>query len=188
MTPLVWHNSSVEGLIEAASTRPLPSTFRPIHATDTEISQYAAHYTIEEDTGFRPGRPDATPGFLLSIVYDNDHDDVHAVDLGRHYRTQDNAKAAAERYEHTGDVYSCADHLRYRDVNLDAQFLPQDAEDDTTRPCLHLGGVQVYAYLHERTGQLVISVHLDTADAALLTNSGCVPVRVCVGDTTVFED
>jgi hypothetical protein len=186
MTALVWKNGA-GGLIEAASSRPLPQACWPLHATNALISTYRAHYAIEQDSGFRPGRADEDPAFLLSIAFASG-DDVHAVDLGRHFADLDDAKAAAGRYELTGDVFAGQDRLRRREFNLTAQFEPQTALDDTSRPCLHIGGVQLYAYFHEGTGQLIIAVDHATADAAVVVvdENGRLPMRISVGGTTVY--
>jgi hypothetical protein len=186
MNALVWQDRG-EGLIEAASNRPLPQAFWPVPATNALISTYrASSYVIEQDSGFRPGRADEDPAFLLSIVYASG-DDVHAVDLGRHFGDLDGAKAAAERYEQTGDVFAGEDRLRRHESNLTAQFEPQTTLDDTSRPCLHIGGVQLYVYFHERTGQLIIHADHDTADAAVLDENGHLPTRISAGGTTVHE-
>lgn len=47
-------------------------------------------------------------------------------------------------------------------ANETAQFLPMTDGGETERPCLVVGGVQVYAYFNE--GRLVVSVHVDTGD------------------------
>ncbi len=63
-------------------------------------------------------------------------------------------------------------------------FLPQ--VDDDGLPCLVVGGVQVYAYF--KGGELVIGAHYDTADDAVVNADGCVPTRVNIGGTDVFEE
>ena len=90
---LAWHDSRCEGLIEAASARPVPEPFD------------GAHYTIEHDSGFRPGRPNTEPVWLLTYVYEDQAGSAGEIDLGgdlgRH-PSLDAAKAAAARYEHDG--------------------------------------------------------------------------------------
>jgi hypothetical protein len=186
MTALVWHDAH-GGLIQAASRRPLPDAIWRAPAPSAPTSTYRAYYVIEHDSGFRPGRADEDPAFLLSIVYTDD-DQLHAgLDLGRHYLDVDEAKAAAARFEQTGDVFAGEDRLRRREINLTAVFEPQTARDETSRPCLHIGGVQLYAYLHERTGQLIIHARTDTADPAVLDTKGHLPMRISVGGSTVHE-
>lgn len=71
-------------------------------------------------------------------------------------------------------------------TNQAARFLPQAGED--SRPCIEVGGAVVFAYV--RDGVLVVSVDVDTASAAVFDVYGadrCVPVRVNVGDSVVFE-
>lgn len=185
MTALVWQDAH-GGLIEAASNRALPQACWPGPTTCAGIGTYNAHYVIEHDSGFRPGRPDQDPAFLLSIIWTNG-DNAHALDLGRHFLDLADAKAAADRYEQTGDVFAGEQRLRRREFNLTAQFEPQSARDDTSRPCLHIGGVQLYAYVHERTGQLIIHAHHATADPNILDDNGHLPTRITLGDTTVYQ-
>ncbi len=63
-------------------------------------------------------------------------------------------------------------------VNRAASFLPQT--EWHTRPCLTVGGVQIYGYFDE-SGTLVISVHLDDAEARFVRADATVPMTVIVG-------
>lgn len=73
-----------------------------------------------------------------------------------------------------------------RRVNLAARFLPQDPEDDDTRPCIEIDGIQVYVYF-DRAGKLTISAHFDAAEPETLDADGCVPTRVTLGAGDVFN-
>jgi len=98
---LTWTDGLCEGLLEAASSRPVPAPFT------------GAHYTIEEDSGFRPGvGPDTQPSWLLTFVYEDPDGDADTVDLGQH-QDLDAAKAAAERYEYElpGDIPAAPDSI-----------------------------------------------------------------------------
>lgn len=189
MTTLIWRDSRVEGLLEAASTAPRPESMWRA-AKDAEAAADSAHYTIEQDSGFRPGRPDQAPGFHLSLIFVTGGDDVGALDLGL-YRDLDAAKAAAERYEKTGSTASGGERKRrkkLRKLNRRVRFLPQDARNETARPGIEIGGVHVYAWFDERTGQLRVAVNYDTTNAAAIDEHGCVPTHVTVGGATVFEN
>ncbi|MFE0490108.1 hypothetical protein [Streptomyces griseoaurantiacus] len=67
-------------------------------------------------------------------------------------------------------------------ANLAACFTPQDAADETTRPCLVVDGVQVYAY--RKDGRLVVSLDLDTAQTT--REDGTVPMVITVAGREVF--
>jgi hypothetical protein len=49
-----------------------------------------------------------------------------------------------------------------RAINRAITFLPVDPADDTTRPCLVVAGVQVYAYV--RNGELIVSLDFDESE------------------------
>jgi hypothetical protein len=71
-------------------------------------------------------------------------------------------------------------------LNLGARFLPQREGEVYTRPCVEIGGVQVYVYFGG--GELRISTHYDTADPDVLTEMGTVPTRVSIGgDMEYFQ-
>ncbi|MBF6085193.1 hypothetical protein IU485_27855 [Nocardia cyriacigeorgica] len=76
-----------------------------------------------------------------------------------------------------------AEILRER-ANHTAKFLPGTEPD--TRPCIEVGGVQVYAYWDEMTGVLRVSVHLDEVEEQF-TQDSRVPVRIKVQDNTVYD-
>lgn len=67
-------------------------------------------------------------------------------------------------------------------ANRAAAFLPQKAEEgracieEEERPCLVVAGVPVFAYLHEESGTLRVSVEPETA----------VPIEVSIQGTIVF--
>lgn len=63
--------------------------------------------------------------------------------------------------------------------NAAAEFLPMDAADEASRPCLVVAGVQVYAYVED--GRLRISAHFDTSELGTAT-----PVTIAIGDRDVF--
>lgn len=76
-------------------------------------------------------------------------------------------------------------------INQRASFLPMtgdylDEDSDGSLPCLTVGGVQVYAYFEG--GELVVSVHYDTADDAVSNDKGCVPTRVVLGGEVVHYE
>ncbi|MGA5598332.1 hypothetical protein ACPCSE_29280 [Streptomyces cellulosae] len=85
------------------------------------------------------------------------------------------------------DGYGDAEALKGADeetrVNLTAAFMPQDPQDETTRPCVEIDGAQVYTY--RKDGVLRVSVDLDTAKT--VRDDGTVPMRISVGGSTVFE-
>lgn len=68
-------------------------------------------------------------------------------------------------------------------ANLTARFMPQDPHDSNTRPCLEIGGAQVYA--HRKGGRLVVGVDVDTAEGARA--DGAVPMVITVQGREVFE-
>jgi len=71
-------------------------------------------------------------------------------------------------------------------LNLAARFLPQREGEEFSRPCVEIGGVQVYVYFED--GELRISTHYDTADPDVLTEAGTVPTRVSIGgDMEYFQ-
>ncbi|MEW1677929.1 hypothetical protein AB0O47_32550 [Streptomyces noursei] len=69
--------------------------------------------------------------------------------------------------------------------NRAAHFLPQ--VDDDTKPCVVIGGAQVYAYVEPGAG-IVVLLHLDTGEIpdVLLSAKETVPVRVTVNGSDVF--
>jgi hypothetical protein len=76
-------------------------------------------------------------------------------------------------------------------INQRASFLPmtgpyRDEDGDGSLPCLMVGGIQVYAYF--KGGELVVSVHYDTADARITTDEGTVPTRVSLGGEDVHYE
>lgn len=71
-----------------------------------------------------------------------------------------------------------------RAVNLAAEFLPARAEEDLSLPAVRIGSVLVFAYIKD--GLLRVSVDLD--DAGDMEVNGGVPMRICVGGETVFEE
>lgn len=75
-----------------------------------------------------------------------------------------------------------------QDLNLSAQFLPMEPDDESTLPCVETGGAQVYTYWTKEDG-LCVSVHLDTGEIPeqLHNHDGTVPVQVTVNDETVFS-
>lgn len=72
------------------------------------------------------------------------------------------------------------------EVNHAANFIPEDVDGDSTKPCLALGGAQVYAYW-EPDG-LCVALHLDTGSitAGSPSAEGTVPVTVTINGDTVF--
>lgn len=70
-------------------------------------------------------------------------------------------------------------------LNYGVRFLPADPDDEGTKPCVEIGGVQVYVYATD--GRLVISAHFDTAEPPLLGGDGTVPVSVWMGGEEVFR-
>jgi hypothetical protein len=181
-TTLTWVDLRFAAVVRADSARPVEAPYT------------GSHYLIEEDDGFRPGSPNTAPAFLLRYIStDDEGDEAQDIDLGHHYPHLDAAKAAAERYEQTGDPFGGAQDLRLRNFNLTAEFAPQvlsrpGGGPTTNRPCIVVAGVQVYAYFDETTGQLVISAHYDSADETVLDDSGSVPTRVKLGPEIVFEE
>ncbi|SDT74204.1 hypothetical protein [Actinoplanes derwentensis] len=89
--PLTWTDSHSDDLIEAVSKRPHDAPYT------------GAHYTIEHDSGFRPGRPNERAQWHLDYVHEDDEGDADSIPLGR-YIDLDSAKAAAEEYEQTGQA------------------------------------------------------------------------------------
>ncbi|MFI9825266.1 hypothetical protein ACIHFC_33235 [Streptomyces sp. NPDC052013] len=79
------------------------------------------------------------------------------------------------------DAEACAE------ANSSAVFHAQEGPDDEGLPCIEIAGVLVFAYLDADRGAVRISVHLDTADEALVQDDGTVPVQVDVEDATVFD-
>ncbi|WNZ14891.1 hypothetical protein [Streptomyces sp. 11x1] len=72
------------------------------------------------------------------------------------------------------------------EFNRAASFLPQ--VDDDTKPCIVIGGAQVYAYVEPGVG-IVVSLHVDTGEipAALLSPQETVPVRITVNGSDVYS-
>jgi hypothetical protein len=95
MTTLTWRDA-YDDVMTADSAR------RPDESDTGEFT--GAHYMLEEDSGFRPGRPNVEPGFLLSFIYeDAEGDTFEETALGK-WPDLDAAKTAAERYEQTGST------------------------------------------------------------------------------------
>ncbi|GAA1614381.1 hypothetical protein GCM10009733_008230 [Nonomuraea maheshkhaliensis] len=82
--------------------------------------------------------------------------------------------------------YAFPDVERCAAANQAAAFLP--VRDAYTLPCLTIAGVQVYAYLDPKIGAVRVSVDLDTPGPGLCRSDSTVPVRVDIGDSTVFDD
>lgn len=68
-------------------------------------------------------------------------------------------------------------------LNRAARFLPMEAEDELSLPCIEVAGVLVFLYVKD--GVVRVSVDLDTAELA--DSKGLVPLEVTVQGTTVFE-
>jgi len=63
---------------------------------------------------------------------------------------------------------------------------PGDADEGL--PCVEIAGVLVFAYLDADREAVRVSVDLETADEQLVRANGTVPVRVDLGNSTVFSD
>lgn len=174
---LTWDKGSLPQYLVTTSARPLPDHRPP----------YTGAYYVIENTGCPSGSASKTPVFVLTYMFEGAHGDLDELPLGDCWPDLDTAKAAAERHEQTGDQYAGEPEAWFRHANLDARFLPQDARDETTRPCLLVGGVQVYAYFDEQTRQLVVSTHYDGAEGSAISGDGRVPTRVSIGGKVVFE-
>ncbi|MGK5677630.1 hypothetical protein [Actinoplanes sp. URMC 104] len=175
MTSLDWQPSS-DGYLEAASARPVPAPLT------------GSRYKIEELRGPKMLALVADPPpaeFELTLALERGQHDERDETLGT-YETLDAAKAAADRHEQTGDVAGRDEQAMRRDMNLNARFLPQTG-DEVTRPCIEVGGVQVYAYIDEATGQLRVSIDYDTAHPDLLIDDGELPTRIRVGGELTYE-
>lgn len=71
-------------------------------------------------------------------------------------------------------------------LNLGARFLPQLEDNEYSRPCIEIGGVQVYVYFGG--GELHVSTYYDTAHPDVQTEAGTIPTRVSVGgDMEYFQ-
>jgi len=70
-------------------------------------------------------------------------------------------------------------------ANLTARFMPQDPQDENTRPCVGVGGAQVY--VHRENGRLVVSVDLDEAKPEETNDDGTVPMVITVQGQEVFS-
>lgn len=72
------------------------------------------------------------------------------------------------------------------EFNRAACFLPQ--VDDDTKPCVVIGGAQVYAYVEPGVG-IVVSLHVDTGEIpdVLISAEETVPVRITVNGSDVFS-
>lgn len=71
-----------------------------------------------------------------------------------------------------------------RKLNQAARFRPQLEDNEYSRPCVEIGGVQVYVYFGG--GALRVSVHYDGADPEVLTEAGTVPTHINLGGTEVY--
>lgn len=91
------------------------------------------------------------------------------------------------------------DPTRWREAadraNKTARFHPADStvsttdpdpEDAVPLPCVEIAGVQVYSYLHGKTGRLRVSLDLDTTQPWLLVDQERVPIEVTVGGVQVY--
>ncbi|MFF5968229.1 hypothetical protein ACFY64_31800 [Streptomyces collinus] len=74
------------------------------------------------------------------------------------------------------------------ELNLAANFLPQNPAEEGTLPSLQTGGAQVDAYWEPGAG-LCVSVHLDTGEVPdVLTNEdGTISVRITVNGEVVHQ-
>lgn len=72
------------------------------------------------------------------------------------------------------------------EFNRAASFLPQ--VDDDTKPCVVIGGAQVYAYVEPGVG-IVVSLHVDTGEIPDVLSSAeeTVPVRITVNGSDVYS-
>ncbi|MER7497094.1 hypothetical protein ABT033_31415 [Streptomyces pharetrae] len=72
------------------------------------------------------------------------------------------------------------------EFNRAASFLPQ--VDDDTKPCIVIGGAQVYAYVEPGVG-IVVSLHVDTGEIpdVLLSARETVPVHITVNGSDVYS-
>ena len=72
-------------------------------------------------------------------------------------------------------------------VNREAAFEPMaprsDDPEKETKPCLIVGGVQVYAYFDE--GVLQVSIHYDDAVPGVIVDDA-VPTEISMNGTEVF--
>jgi hypothetical protein len=70
-------------------------------------------------------------------------------------------------------------------ANRMARFLPMTAAAET-RPCVEVGGIQVYAYLDD--GVLRVSVHYDGVEQAFVTGpGGTVPTEFRAGGAVAWK-
>jgi hypothetical protein len=79
-----------------------------------------------------------------------------------------------------------SDRLRFRLLRM-ARFWPMTRDEPASLPALQVAGVWTFAYLDERTKKFRVSIHLEDAHRALVSSRKTVPLRVDVGDTTVFD-
>ncbi|WP_280428295.1 hypothetical protein [Nocardia brasiliensis] len=70
------------------------------------------------------------------------------------------------------------------EFNRTAVFHPESGDD--THPCLEVAGVLVFAYV-DQDGIVRVSVHLDSAEPAVIDSGGLVPIRIIIEDTTVYD-
>lgn len=70
------------------------------------------------------------------------------------------------------------------EFNRTAVFHPEAGDD--TRPCIEVAGVLVFAYV-DRGGIVRVSIHLDTAEPAVLDSGGLVPIQITLEDATVYD-
>lgn len=69
-----------------------------------------------------------------------------------------------------------------------ARFWPIDRAESGTLPALHVAGAMVFVYISPDRTELRVSVDLDTIHHTLLRPGphGTVPLRITVGDETVY--
>jgi hypothetical protein len=79
-----------------------------------------------------------------------------------------------------------SDQLRFRLLRM-ARFWPMTRDQPGSLPALQVAGVWTFAYLDKETKKFRVSIHLEDAHKALVSSRETVPLRVDVGDTTVFD-
>jgi hypothetical protein len=119
-------------------------------------------------------------------------DDQAAVDLyyGRFAETKHYVLDAADisRVPRTALDLNLSDADMCATANSAAIFHAQVGPDDEGLPCVEIAGVLVFVYLDADREAVRVSVDLETADEQLVRADGTVPVRVDLGDSTVFSD
>jgi hypothetical protein len=101
---------------------------------------------------------------------------LHAADISRVPRKDPDLSLA--------DADTCAE------ANRAAVFHAMESPDDANGglPCVEIAGVLVFVYLDADREAVRVSVDLETADEQLVRADGTVPVRVDLGNSTVFSD